>query len=139
MRKKYLLIATTLFLLPLACERQLRDQAIDASFEGFIDADCAQLIVRVAPDKKAEGLVKLRESASANAQANETGYILDALLRFTGGEHPAADLRARLEPFTGKRERVAQYFDEDNSLVIVYRLRRTGLRSSITALQSDAR
>ncbi len=146
-----LCIAAAFSLAAGACSIRVLDTSVllnDFRTEGFLDGDHFQVIVRGRPDPSARGLVGRRDSArreaeSRIAEAVASGiaaYRLDHLMR---GLDPAdrvritnlAEVRAGLAReaagFVRYGHRAFEYYDEDHSAVIVFRIYRKGLQKSL--------
>jgi hypothetical protein len=121
----------------------------DFKTEGFLDRDHFQIIIKGIPEKGLKGLVAERESAlnSAKAAMNEkiTGslvkYILDyniIKLKIKPGDIQNPDevkknLTSGVQQFVASGYTAYEYYNPDNSAVLVYRVFKEEL---IEALES---
>lgn len=143
-------LAVALALAPVSCGIRVIDASSvldDFRTEGFLDPDHFQVIVRGAPAPGARGLVARRESALKAAEsripeavADAVGtYRLECLLRrlepadrplVTNLEQVRAELWKEAAGYVRYGRRAFEYYNEDHSAVIVYRIYRGGLRAS---------
>lgn len=134
-----------------SCSIRVLDTSVlldDFRTEGFLDGDHFQVVVKGMPDPTARGLVARRESALKEAESKIAGavasgigaYRLDHLMR---GLEPAdrarvtnlPRVRAEIErdsaAYVKYGRRAFEYYNEDHSAVIVFRIYRKGLQKSL--------
>lgn len=126
----------------------------DIQSRGFLSPDTFQVILTAAPDRKLPGLVKQRENARAAARASvssgvilELGnYCIDYNLRINNIiidrysqiiniEQVRAALNKNIAPYVRHGKIVTEYYLPDNSCVIVFRVRKRGLRKEIESIR----
>lgn len=129
------------------------NQAKDFTSTGFIDDGTLQVIVVAEADKSVRGLVARRDSARKNAERNFAELAAGGIADFRLGQCPKNthapqsrgqqsidQKRALMESsrlFVENGKRVAEYYREDESLVIVFRIAKSGIRSDIDALKCE--
>jgi hypothetical protein len=128
--------------------------AKDFTTTGFLDETTMQVIVTVEPDKSVKGLVARRDSALKNAEKRlaelVTGGIADfrisRCVQEMKGTPPPGQQGSILKktimdasrPLLQQGKRVAEYYREDESLVIVYRITKSGIKNDIDGLGCEA-
>jgi hypothetical protein len=127
---------------------------------GFIGEDRFQVVIKVPPSERARGLVERRESSLHEAQKAIEERAAQAMLHWiltsrsrdldpsqqvkhagqpeAGAEKTAADadgrLRQRMNKLARKGSIAIEYFDEDDSAVVVYRITSKNLKKSLLSL-----
>jgi len=119
---------------------------------GFINDDCFQTVITESPDKNSGGLVEQRESAFLKAKvgcpetaiSDLTEYICVKNIHADKPEEKQAAInpapaRKKIEATVRKYIRYGyiaeEYYREDNSVVLVYRIRKSGLRRDIDSFE----
>lgn len=122
----------------------------DFSTEGFIADSCYQVIVRVHPDASAQGLVAQRDSAYIQAKKVLRDRAESSLLEYcvniklpqnnassveTGNKDSIRTFYStEIIRYRDKGSIAAEYYLEDNSVVIVYRIMEPGMKNRLEAL-----
>jgi hypothetical protein len=124
----------------------------DFKTEGFLDPDHYQVVVTGTPASGLGGLVETRESAREDALkkldsavlASLSDYCIDNRIKalgLTGRDQvlnlPAAraELQAGLTRFLKYGRTAFEYYNEDHSAVIVFRIGKKGLLNAIESIQ----
>jgi hypothetical protein len=154
MKRSTIILFPLLAWLLIACSvTEHRDSRLerDIKTEGFLDADHFQVIVRGVPDPGARGLVERRESARKNAAALLPGTALARLVnyyiahRIESGEigsrdeainlsEAEAELGKKLGPYVARGHIAFEYYNEDHSAVLVFRVQGRNLAGKIEGL-----
>jgi hypothetical protein len=126
-----------------------RKSSLNIKTSGFISDDCYQAILKIEPDENERGIVAMRESAYLKSKTadfkkmavqNLAEYCLEKWhAKSPGQSHPRikgfrTHLLDALNGIVGKGSIAFAYYDEKNSLVIGYRISRTGFKKQIVAL-----
>ncbi len=126
----------------------------DYKTEGFLDRDHFQVVITGSPDKESRGLVAKREAAFRNAKSRLEDGVIDRLVSYSvdnqvkkSGIKDVKDIlnmdEVKRELVAGMREylrygRVAfEYYNEDCSAVLVYRIFKDDLVDDIESVKSD--
>jgi len=110
---------------------------------GFLNSSCYQLIIKARPDTKTKGLVESRESAYIKAKSRVKEEAIKSLVKYIASQcrkpkkHDSV-LRKKLSPLLKHGIIVNEYYDENNSVNLVYRICRKGLRKEISGLCTPA-
>jgi hypothetical protein len=123
----------------------------DYTTEGFLDGNNFQLILTAPADKKIKGLVAKRENALQNATAKVEPGIISALTDFyinnccrvmniernkiLNHDEIASELRNRFIGLLKHGEIKYEYYNEDSSAVLVYRISANNLRGEIESIK----
>jgi hypothetical protein len=123
----------------------------DYTTVGFLDGNNFQLILTGAADKKIKGLVAKRENALQNAAAKIESGIISALTDFyinnacramniernkiLNQDEITSELRSRFSGLIKHGEIKHEYYDEDSSAVLVYRISANNLRGEIESIK----
>ncbi len=145
------LIATAAFIWSCSPTYHNVKLANDFKTEGFLDPDTFQVVVRGVPDPAGRGLVEKRASARKNAAAlfNETAlrklgnYYFMRLVEskkirskdeIINAPEAEAELRTKLMPYIASGGIAFEYYNEDYSAVIVYRMYKKNLADTIESI-----
>jgi hypothetical protein len=126
------------------------DKPFDFATQGFIDDNHFQVIVSAKPDKAAKGLVEQRDSAltiarndiQKKAVADLAQYRTEIYIREKGidpttddGRLTAVkkDLTSSFLPLLSYSRVIEEYYEKDNSAVILLRIEKSGLRQEISS------
>ena len=125
----------------------------DYKTEGFLDFHHFQVIITDIPDKKKRGLVERRDSALENAKSRMHEVILEKLIEYCLNNQCAkANVRIddilNLTEVKGKLKEelnsylkygyiAFNYYNEDNSVVIVYRIYKDDLYYDIESVEVE--
>lgn len=125
----------------------------DYKTEGFLDQDHYQVIVRGTPDAEARGLVFRRRSALNDAKNKIEKTVTDSLVNYNLNYHlkdsgikkediinlPEAKngITDELKEYLRYGYNAFEYYNEDNSCVIVYRIYKEDLVDSIESEKPD--
>ncbi len=123
----------------------------DFTTEGFLDRDHYQVIIRGMPDKGAKGLVAERESALRSAKSAMNDKIVNSLLNYLIDYHinklkiKSADIQnladvkknltAGVQQFLAFGYAAFEYYNSDNSAVLVYRIFKEDLIEKIESVK----
>ncbi len=144
-------LAVALSLAAASCGVRVIDASVvldDFRTEGFLDPDHFQVIVKGVPAPGTRGLVARRESALKDAEskipqavADAIGaYRLDHLMgrldpadrpRVTNLEQARAEIWKDAAGYVKYGRRAFEYYNEDHSAVIVFRVYRSDLRARL--------
>ncbi|HSV98469.1 MAG TPA: hypothetical protein VLM75_16230 [Spirochaetota bacterium] len=144
-------IAAALSITAASCSIRVLDTSRlldDFRTEGFLDGDHFQVIVKGRPDPSARGLVGRRESALKEAEsgiakavaAGIGAYRLDRLMqrlepadraRVTNLAEVRAEIDRESAGYIKYGYRAFEYYNEDHSAAIVFRIYRKGLQKSL--------
>lgn len=128
------------------------DKPYDFSSQGFLDDHHFQVIVTAKPDKAAKGLVAQRESALTTARndiqkkalADLVQYRIEIYAHENNIEQSAEDgqtaairnyLTAEFRPLLSYGKVTEEYYEKDNSAVVLFRIEKTNLRQEISAIK----
>jgi hypothetical protein len=144
----------SLAMLPSCMLRNPSDRYSDFSMNGFLSGDCYQSVLEFHPDPDSQGLVGQRESALKKVmnKAQIGSLVADRLTdyRYDGAMKSASPeairavtdmqaqklaLRSRVRSFLSYGRIAYTYYRDDNSVVVVYRVERNGLRERLNALE----
>ncbi len=156
---KHIKLAFTLFifimlLIPLSCTIRYYDTnklANDFTSEGFLDSDHYQVTIKGMPDNSSRGLVEQRESALKNAKSIMEDIIIHNLANYSLEYHVQKlkikdvndiqnlteikkELPDKMRKFLDFGHIAFEYYNPDNSAVIVYRLFKEDLKEKIEAV-----
>jgi len=145
-RRRFFFLAA-LFALPLlACASFYsapRPYDDDFTTVGFLDNNVLQVIVRAQPDAGAKGLVARRDSAKGRADSNFADLAAESIADFRSGLCKSSSPASRQFLVKSAAElleygtRVREYFGEDESVVIIYRLSRNNIRGLVEGLACE--
>jgi hypothetical protein len=121
----------------------------DYATEGFLDRDHYQVIITGKPDKDAKGLVASRESALKNAKAVMNEKIIANLVNYNLNYHlkiknindinnlsqAKKELSEKFQEFFQYGNMAFEYYNFDNSAVLVYRIFKEDLIDKIEAIK----
>ena len=127
----------------LSCGIQIKDGDLDRA--GFLNDNCIQLLLKFSPAEGASGLVNSRNSAYQNYRQQLYDNALEQLSELYFNEKlknekkiSSIELKKNLEeqltPIIKKGHVAAEYYDEDHSLVVVYRIKRTDIKKIIESI-----
>ena len=127
---------------------QRKDTPVNYWGQGFLDDNTFQLVFTVEADDSVIGLVKRRGSAEkeASLQLRErlidslAGYIIkhrSTFLESSGKDEPFPEkkknlLKEKLGPLAHQGKNIMQYYNENDSIVIVHRITKNNLKKIIT-------
>lgn len=141
-KRKHPLSAAVLALLILtvsACAGTgAKQQPADFTNDGFLNDDNFQVIVRGRPDKTAKGLVEQRESARTNASFYLEKAALSRLAQYICGADKTIlfdNTVQLLNDYLKYGSIYEEYYLPDNSIILVYRFSKSGLRKDITSIR----
>lgn len=117
------------------------DRYGDFTTTGFIREDTFQVVLTAGADRDARGLVERRESARKNAENGFADLAAGAIADYRLGLCPAGGRSAELKKqlidssrvYLEHGKRVAEFYREDESFVIVYRITKSGIKGDIGA------
>ncbi|MBN2040609.1 MAG: hypothetical protein JW864_11225 [Spirochaetes bacterium] len=126
----------------------------DYTTEGFLDTDHYQVIVKGKPVNEAKGLVASRESALIDAKSRLKDKVLKSLTDYNYQYHIAKlnikdekviqniqsvkqELQNKMLPFYNSGYTAFEYYNPDNSAIIVYRIFRDNLVKKIESIEPD--
>ncbi|MDY6935622.1 MAG: hypothetical protein SVZ03_15545 [Spirochaetota bacterium] len=152
---KFISIALIIGLINLSCTLKVYDTNMllkDYKTDGFLDYDHYQVIINGFPNEKDVGLVERRESALANAKSQMHNVIITKLtnfilkyqfqqLKINSTKHvlnigEVKDiLYVKLLKYLDFGYIAFEYYDEDNSVVIVYRIFKDNLYKEIKSIK----
>ncbi len=107
---------------------------------GFLDNNVLQLVIRARPDAGRKGLVARRDSAKERADRSFNILAAESIADFRAGmckSSPPETRRFLVETSAELLKygtRVREYFGEDESILIVYRLTRNNIRGLFEGL-----
>ena len=140
----------TVILLALMCVscHQRKDTPLNYWDQGFLDDNTFQLVFTVEADDSAIGLVKRRASAEKEASLQLQERLIDSLAEYiiknrssflgsSGKDKPLSKqkinlLKEELEPLAHHGKNIMQYYNENDSIVIVHRIIKNNLKTIIT-------
>ncbi|PKL40588.1 MAG: hypothetical protein CVV44_03010 [Spirochaetae bacterium HGW-Spirochaetae-1] len=119
---------------------------------GFINDDCFQTVITESPDKDTGGLVEQRESAFLKAKVGCPETAINDLVEYICAKNIHADKPGENQPAINPvpaRQKIEasvrryiqygyiaeEYYREDYSVVLVYRIRKSGLRRDIDSIE----
>jgi hypothetical protein len=148
MRRILFIIISLLILSTAGCSlyRTTHVTSHDYNLTGFLTDEVFQILIIEKPDSGKEGLVRQRESAFMKASSNArhkavmkyTEYMVDLYLKshrentFTKGDYAA--LVKTIESFSLLIHPAFEYYLDDNSVVLGYRLHTTNLKRRTIAV-----
>jgi len=113
-------------------------ETINFTDEGFISGNEFQVILRGFPDKKAKTMVAQRETARANAASLIETVPISKLADHVCAAVNYAGLSETIGLFQNKYKEYGYIYEEfyliDNSITIVYRFRKNGLKKDVESL-----
>jgi hypothetical protein len=121
--------------------RHTSNQNVDISKDGFIGNDMLQLSIMVAPDANAKGLVAKRESAQKKAEHNFEELLVKTIAAFRKTATPScktAEDKALIfqsKDFMQYTTKIAEYFKEDESIVVIVHISRKNLKDALECQQ----
>lgn len=147
------------FLAFLCCTVKVYDTNMllnDFKTEGFLDRDHYQVIIKGFPDKRSRGLVQRRECAIKDARTKMNEIIIDSLANYCLDyqfERLAikdesdvlnlmkvkSKLRKRMMKYMRFGYIAFEYYNEDHSAVIVFRIYKEDLLSNIESTKTKFR
>ncbi|MBN2403070.1 MAG: hypothetical protein JXN64_11810 [Spirochaetes bacterium] len=124
----------------------------DYTTEGFLDRDHYQVITTGKPDKGSKGLVASRESALKNAKAIMNDKIIESLVNYNLNYHinklkiknvndiknlteVKIQLSEKFQDFFQYGNTAFEYYNFDNSAVLVYRLFQDDLIEKVESIK----
>lgn len=130
---------------------QKRDKGENYFYEGFLKDNVFQCIITVKPDKDTQGLVKRRENALRKAKLQIKKKAAEALADYCLKSKYESEVRPeekqfqiyketlinKLNKIGSKGALVMQYYNEDDSVIAVYRIKINNLKYKINAIASD--
>jgi hypothetical protein len=152
---RIILITVLMFCTAISCTIRYYDTnklLNDFSTEGFLDRDHYQVIVKGMPEKGLKGLVAERESAlnsakavmSKKTSASLVKYILDYninKLKIKSGdilnpEDVKRNIAAGVQQFIASGYTAFEYYNPDNSAVLVFRIFKDDLIEEIESVKA---
>lgn len=125
----------------------------DYKTEGFLDQDHYQVIVRGIPDPEVRGLVFRRRSALNDAKSRLEKTVTDSLVNYSLNFHikesgikeediinlpdVKTGLADGLKEYLSCGYNAFEYYNEDNSCILVYRIFKEDLADSIESVKPD--
>ncbi|MBN2160519.1 MAG: hypothetical protein JW807_14080 [Spirochaetes bacterium] len=146
---RHIMTAALPFALALfACASGVKN-SLEIRTNGFISDNCYQAILEIEPDEDAMGLVEGRESSYVKGKnadlrdltaKNLAQYCLEA--RSAAGQGPRGSLtQEEISVLESKTEKLAGggriafvYYNEKHSMIIGYRIFKTGLKKKLEAI-----
>jgi hypothetical protein len=124
------------------------EKAADFKTTGFIDNHRFQIIISSKPDMAAKGLVAQRESALLKARNGVQQAAADALINHRlelyflsknvdpqvsreESKHARPFLQTKLFPYVIQGKVVEEYYEKDNTAIIVFRIEKENLKKEI--------
>jgi hypothetical protein len=152
---KVIIILTIIFFASLSCTIKYYDAnklLNDYTTEGFLDRDHYQVIITGKPDKEAKGLVASRESALKSAKSDMNNKIITSLVNYSLNYHSKKlniknmndiknltdakkDLSEKLQEFFQFGYTAFEYYNHDNSAVLVYRIFKEDLVDKVESIK----
>ncbi len=149
------LIITIPLVLLVSCTIKGYDTATlttDFRTEGFLDPDHFQVIIKAYPDRGMRGLISKRESALENAKERLNNAVIEKLSEYylniylkKMGIRDKSYILTQAEKIAKLNQVMSQYLDygytafeyynEDNSAVLVHRIIKKGLRNEIESIK----
>lgn len=149
-------LSLLLLIIALSCTFRAYDTnrlLSDYRTEGFLDPDHYQVIVEGLPDPKARGLVEKRESALKDAKARMDEVVLERLANYClthqarqSNIRDMADVVNLAEAKKGMKEELNkflrygtiafEYYNEDHTAVLVYRITRDNLIGDLESVKT---
>lgn len=152
MKLKLLLIICLAGLFPISCKYQVKNfqNVPEFQHEGFINSNIYQAIITSQPEKDIAGHVNQRDSAYMNARKILTRSVAENLAKYcidkkTSGRSASiyitkeseSNLKEKLYKYVNYGKIIYEYYNEDNSVVLGFRIEKNGLKSEIEALPID--
>ena len=126
-------------------------QIQDYKSEGFLNDNVFQMILQIKPDDSAKGLVQKRENAQEKSKKRLLGYSVDYMILYMINRDPKKarindpktipnyrelkkSFRKILKPYVKKGYIAQEYFREDKSLVVSYRIYGGDLKTDLDSL-----
>ena len=124
----------------------------DYKTEGFLDRDHYQVIITGIPNKEAKGLVARRESALNEAKIMMNNKVINSLVNYSINYHSKKEniknineihnlaevkkiLALEFQSFLSLGYTAFEYYNPDNSVVLVYRLFKDDLIDKIESIK----
>ena len=150
-------VITVFFFISLNCTIKYYDTnklINDYTTDGFLDTDHYQVIVKGKPDADAKGLVAARESSLNDAKSRIEDTVLNNLVEYNyqyyldklnikdekkiqNVQYVKQDLRKQMLQFYSFGYIAFEYYNPDNSAVIVYRIFKDNLLKKIESIKPD--
>ena len=150
-------VITVFFFISLNCTIKYYDTnklINDYTTDGFLDTDHYQVIVKGKPDADAKGLVAARESSLNDAKTRIEDTVLNNLVEYNyqyyldklnikdekkiqNVQYVKQDLRKQMLQFYSFGYIAFEYYNPDNSAVIVYRIFKDNLLKKIESIKPD--
>lgn len=144
MKKQFLpIVILALALTAGACSlaRLTKINHNDYNFQGFINDDLYQVLLTDKPDRDAEGLVRQRESAFFRASKDARKKVTDLFVQYMITMYEKKEklslepelrtqVAAKLKSLSPLMHPAFEYYHEDNSVVLGYRLYSPGLKKN---------
>jgi hypothetical protein len=143
-------VISAAFMLSCGVPSVKADKPFDFTTQGFIDDNHFQVIVSEKPDKAAKGLVAQRDSALTIARNGIQKKAVTDLAQYRMGIYihekgidPTTDdgrltlvkkdLTAAFLPLLSYGRVIEEYYEKDNSAVILFRIEKSGLRQEVSS------
>jgi hypothetical protein len=149
-----ILISIPLILLASCTIKGYDTAALTTDFrtEGFLDPDHFQIVIKAYPDRGMRGLINKRESALENAKERLNNAVIEKLSEYylniylkKMGIRDKSHILTQAEKIAKLNQVMSQYLDygytafeyynEDNSAVLVHRIIKKGLRNEIESIK----
>ena len=136
----------------LSCGYQIKNFETVAEFqhEGFINSNIYQTLIVSQPEKDIVGHVNQRDSAYMNAKKNLSDIVAGNLAKYCINkkstslpgntkisEESEAKLKEKLHKYVNYGKIIFEYYNENNSVVLGYRIKKNGLKFEIDSLSFD--
>ncbi|MCP4131457.1 MAG: hypothetical protein GY754_10805 [bacterium] len=130
-----LILSIGVSLCVFACCFQLKDndQLTDFKKEGFLDDNYFQALVTASPEPGKAGFVNKRESAFFKAKESIVSIVPQRLARYSGSA-AGNELNKELRDYLSYGYIAHEYYNQDNSVILVYRVRKCGLKKEIESI-----
>ncbi len=141
-----------LCILYLSCGYQIKNYETVPEFqhEGFINSNIYQTLIVSQPEKDITGHVNQRDSAYINAKKNLTDIVSGNLAKYCINkkltslpvntkisEESEAKLKEKLQKYVEYGKIIFEYYNENNSVVLGYRIKKNGLKFEIDSISFD--
>lgn len=144
---RYILFTTILLLCFYSCGRNIIEHS-DIKSDGFITKDCFQTIIKSKPDKNLIGLVQNRESALKNVKKIMDDTVNTKLMEYYSSylkiKNSNIDINKyqprvmeELKKFKKWGYLAHQYYEEDMSAVMVFRIYKKKLKEKIESINIE--
>jgi hypothetical protein len=143
------IIICFLIFLNISCGyKVIKFESVDEiQYDGFINTNLYQTIITAQPDKDTTGHVDQRDSAYLNAKkvladtvaSNLVKYCIkkknpNSVENFKISEESVSKLKAKLYKYVNYGKIAFEYYNENNSIVLGYRIEKNGLKYEIESL-----